>query len=436
MKVRIGVIGPSDSVNRIQLATKEFSHIDFITFIYEKTEEVATIIEKNKDTIDQWLFSGQAPYHYALNLGLIDEIDGSYPPLHGSSLFGSLLEGTVKTGKILQRISIDTILEHEIELAFNTHSLKNLTYYAFPYEGYKPARKLIDFHRSMYEAGKIDVAFTCIKVVELELQKIGIPCFRIIPTNLAIQMIVHILEERAYSLKYRKSQIAIVGFETISTPADYDHYFSFDYQRHELELRKYLIDFSEQVSGSLMQLGDGLFFVFTTRGELELYLHQNSLFTFLHQVEPLTNLRVRIGIGYGATVIEAEDHVRKAFKQARQHPMPVIVSVNENQEIKVMEEADQEIHFSSRVWGTDWQEKFKHATISPTIVSKVLSFASYYQKNLVSSQDIARWLNSTERNGRRILQEMERLQLAKLSGEEQSGSRGRPRKLYKLVHGE
>jgi DNA-binding PadR family transcriptional regulator len=42
------------------------------------------------------------------------------------------------------------------------------------------------------------------------------------------------------------------------------------------------------------------------------------------------------------------------------------------------------------------------------------------------------WLKGTERNARRILSEMERLGLVKVSGEEQSGNRGRPKKIYEL----
>jgi hypothetical protein len=71
MRIRLGVVGPSDSVELVKNAAKGFSKIDIIPFAYKQIEETSDIILQNKPYVDQWLFSGQAPYHYALSNRLI-----------------------------------------------------------------------------------------------------------------------------------------------------------------------------------------------------------------------------------------------------------------------------------------------------------------------------------------------------------------------------
>ncbi|WLR47348.1 hypothetical protein LC065_17810 [Halobacillus litoralis] len=42
-------------------------------------------------------------------------------------------------------------------------------------------------------------------------------------------------------------------------------------------------------------------------------------------------------------------------------------------------------------------------------------------------------MKSTERNGRRILAELERVRIVEQAGEQQSGERGRPRKVFRFL---
>ncbi|MBH0164241.1 hypothetical protein IHV12_04900 [Fictibacillus sp. 7GRE50] len=58
--------------------------------------------------------SGQAPYHYALYNNLISEEEGILFR-NGNSLYKTLLEAQLKEQKIFKRISLDTILENEVE---------------------------------------------------------------------------------------------------------------------------------------------------------------------------------------------------------------------------------------------------------------------------------------------------------------------------------
>ncbi|NMH73204.1 hypothetical protein HF078_08980 [Bacillus sp. RO2] len=433
MKVKIGIIGPSDSIERIMLVGKEFRNVEMFSFPYTALEEIELIIHNNKGSVDQWMFSGQVPFTYTMSQNLLEKNEGGFAELYGSSFLGTLLEAQIKEKKILETVSLDTIRQDRIEMNRNFFSLQAINFHSYSYEGIVPVEDLVSFHQELYENNKIEVAFTCIQAVYRKLKKLSIPCYRVIPSDLAILSTLEILIERAHSLRYRKSQIAIIGIEVIHTKASLEEmHYSHKMKIKELELKRLMLRFAEEVNGSFVQFGDGLFFLFTTRGQLEWHIEEDSLLQLVEDINVQSGLKVRLGLGFGETVLAAEENVRQAFHHAREEGSSPLVCVNEDREVTEFFGTTEKFSFQSRSIGVEWEEKLKDLAISPTIVSRIKSLANFYQKDVVTSQDLASWLKSTERNARRILTELERSGLIKVSGEEQSGHRGRPRKIYKL----
>nr|WP_044022188.1 hypothetical protein [Bacillus sp. SG-1] len=434
MKIRVGVVGPEDSVTEIMKAGDHFSELNLIPYVYERTEETEGIIKRNKEFIDQWFFSGQAPYYFALSKGLITENDGSYTPLNGSSLLGTLLEAFVREKKILCKLSLDTLMMEEIEAVKDQFSLHDLSFVTNEFYGYSPADEIIQFHKRLFEDGHVEAAVTCIHSVYTALKNMGIPVYRVFQSELAVHRALGLIKERAQSTWYRKSQLVIVGIEAIyPSPSGRNNQMSFKIKHQELELHRTLLDFVEDINGSIVQMGDGLFYLYSTRGELELYTKKHSPRTLIDECYVNSNLPIRIGIGFGSTVLEAEDHVRMALDKAREEKGTVIISINEDKEVSSFSENDApQVAYHTRESGELWQERFKDADISSQIVSKIQSLSHHYHKDTLTSQDLARWLKNTERNARRILSEMERIGVARVTGEESTG-RGRPRKVYELL---
>jgi hypothetical protein len=432
MRIRLGVVGPQDSINLLKDAAKEFNKIEIIPFTYQKIEETKEIILQNKSYVDQWFFSGQAPYYFALNNGLILEEEGSYVPLNGNSLYKTLLEAQVHEQKLLKKVSLDTIQEKEIEAIQN--SIQSLKVSTFPYTGYLPADDIVHFHVELFNKGEIDVAVTCIQAVYARLKELGIPCYRVTPDVPSIQLMLQFLKERGESAWYKKAQTAILGIEVFH-PSDVpqEQFYSYKMKHQELELKRLLLDYAEVIRGSFVQIGDGHFFIYSTRGEVELHLHDNSLLKLMEESKLHSKLQVRIGLGYGLTALEAEQNVRLAFQYARKHDTPVIILINEDKQVIEQSRSLETISYNGRVWGEQWETRLKDANISPAVVSKIQSLAHHYKKTRITSQELAVWLKGTERNARRILSEMERLELVKVSGEEQSGHRGRPKKIFEFL---
>lgn len=432
MRIRLGVVGPNDSIKLVKNAAKEFSNIDIIPFAYKKIEETSDIILKNKPYVDQWFFSGQAPFHYALSNRLIRKEEGSYVPLNGNSLYKTLLEAQLKEQRLFKRISLDTIQEKEV--ATIQDSIQPIEVSTFPYAGYLPADEIVHFHVELYKRKEIDVAVTCIRSVFVRLKELGIPCYRVTPDVPSIQLMLQFLKERGESYWYKKAQTAILGIEVLH-PSDLseEHFFSYKMKHRELELKRLLLDYAELIRGSFVQIGDGHYYIYSTRGEMGLHLQDDSLLRLMEDARLHSKLKVRIGLGYGLTALEAEQNVRLAFQYARKQDKPVIILIDEDKQVIEHFKSVDPIAYTGRVWGEEWENRLKDANISPAIVSKIQSLALHYKKTHITSQELSSWLKGTERNARRILTEMERLKLVKVSGEEQSGQRGRPKKIYEIM---
>ncbi|MDM5227188.1 hypothetical protein QUF73_13325 [Cytobacillus sp. NJ13] len=429
MRINLGVIGPGDSVELVKKAAREFDNIEIFLFPYQRTEDTIRIINDNRHKIDQWFFSGQAPYHLALSQGLIAVEDGIFPPLNGNSLYKTLLEAQVKEQKILKKISLDTIKENEIHAIQN--SIYPLEINTFPYAGYMPAQDIINYHLNLYQAGKIDAVITCLRAVYTRLTELKVPCYRVTPDIISISLMLQILKERGASNWYRKAQTAILGVEVFQVSSD-EQLYSFKMKHQELELKRLLLNYAELINGSLVQIGDGHFHIYTTRGEMDLHLNDRSLFRLIEDVKLHSKLQIRTGLGYGITALEAEQNLRIAIQYARDKETPVIILVDESKQVTEKAAVNESFSYSGRSLGKEWEKKLKDSQISPAVISKIQSLSQHYRKSIVTSQELSLWLKSTERNARRILAEMERLQLVQLAGEEQSGQRGRPKKIYKL----
>ncbi|PPA70308.1 hypothetical protein [Jeotgalibacillus proteolyticus] len=433
MKIRLGAVGPEDSIEKIEREAAQFEDLIIIPFSYETTEETKEIIQENKSKVDFWLFSGQAPYYYAQSLGLIQEHEAGYPPLYGSSLLGELLNAQYKHGAIIPSISVDTISTDEMDSFRRMVPLDELNVYALPYDGYLPSEEIVRFHEKLYFENKISAAFTGIRSVYLELKKRGVPCYRVMATELAIQLTIKYIREQLHSSYYRKSQIAIVGIERILNPAQSEEdYYSYKMKHLDLDMKRLILHYAERIKGSYVQIGDGLFSIYTTLGELELQTFE-PLFELQNQSLLQTKLPLRAVVGYGRTAMEAEQNVRQAFLESKKTKGQVVFCVNEDKVVHQIIENEKALTYNQRQWGEEWLAKFKAARISPSIVSKLQSISGYYNKQMVTSKDIATWLNSTERNARRVLTALEEMGLAQVSGEEQPGQRGRPRRFYTLL---
>lgn len=430
MNIKVGVIGPKDSVELIMdVAKSDTNNLSFSPFTYTKYADISEVISTNRSTIDVWIFSGQAPYAIANEADLIDE-NAFYPKLNGSCLLKTFLEITYRDQMKLERISFDSLQENDIYETFEELKVPVEQIYIDSYKGYKSPEKLIDFHISLYEQNKVQACVTCIRSVYEALKKRNIPVYRIIPTRRDIREIINRSRHQGETLHFKKSQIAvqIIQVEDMNTIINEDT-FSYEVHRLDLKLQEAILDYSEAIFGTMLTLGRGNFILFSTRGLLEdtTAYHPNTL---LDNLRLITNQPVNIGIGYGQNALVAEQNARQSLTHAKNQGGNLVVLIDEYGYMEGPLKHPQSLGFRFRTEDKETSEMLTKAGINIATFNKFLAIQD--KIGPVSSVNVSELLGMTPRNARRILSNLEQHGLAEIVGEEAPSGKGRPRKIFRI----
>ncbi|AIC94299.1 hypothetical protein [Shouchella lehensis] len=426
MTTQIGLVGPKDSVQQMQRIIKEYPNFTAVPIIYKELEEAPTCLNQTTVTIDQWLFSGQAPFSLCLQKGLIMKENAWFVPHEGSSLLGTFLKAFYHTEQNHTHVSLDTVSPEYTNWLIEEFSLSHLSITLFDYPDYVEEDKLIAFHKEAFITGKATLALTCLRGVYRALKQVGIPCYRIKPAEPVTRNILGRIQERVNFLHVKKAQIAVVGvLVSFSQTEQKEIAYSYKLKHQELLVRKRLLDYAESLQGSFLELGNGYFEIFTTRGEIE---NQGWPYEIIEDIKQAAKLTVYLGVGYGRTALAASKHVQVAIDYSKQAEDEMIVLVDEEKHVSEAKRNEETLHYQQVQLGQD----VSNIAVSPATISRLYAKVSQQTYTYFSSQDVASWLNSTERNARRILHALEKGDVIEQAGEEQSGRRGRPRRVYQF----
>jgi Predicted transcriptional regulator len=78
-------------------------------------------------------------------------------------------------------------------------------------------------------------------------------------------------------------------------------------------------------------------------------------------------------------------------------------------------------------------EKLKRCGATITTYNKILSIQKRSGNHSINASTLAEWLKMTPRYARRILNSLTEQGLAEMIGEEAPASKGRPRKIYRVL---
>lgn len=431
MKIRIGAIGPRDSLNQIREVARVDSRIELVEFEYSHQDALEHILKENRYDVTQWIFSGQTPYYYVLDKGWITEEEGAFTPLYGIAFLGTVLKIFLERKEITTSISVDTIDGKIVQQVLQEYNLHALNLELFSYDRYRTYEEIIDFHVQNFTDKKTEVAVTCLVTVYEALQKKGIPCFRIVPSQLAIQTIFNLLVSRATSQIFEKSKVVIVGFElqpgamrTVSN--------AYEVKRKRLSAELAMLKIAEKLNGTFVDAQEGRFYIYTTYGDFELLHLSQSITKLVHEVELETSIVLTVGVGSGHTVYEAMQNVELAFEKHQNKTDQKIFFVDQMKEISNFT-SEKDLYFTVEKLPIEWKKILKKHNYTPTIPAKIYHFIKLKEIHSFDSDLITNFLKNTDRNTRRILNELEQMGLLTVA-EEATGRPGRPRKIYSLTN--
>ncbi len=429
--IRIGVVGPQDTVEKILSLRAHFENeAEFVAEVYADNTDIAHGVEQIKHQVDCLLFSGEAPYVIARNAGVLD-VPTIYIPREGTSFYRTLWE-IKQTGKEFSRISSDVVSLEVMRETIQELGEEFETGYYLKFDGEMELESFTKFHKDLYEAGKTDVAITGFTKVYQELMESNIPAFKIYPTQLLIRDTINKLILMGQVKKENEGRIAVqvikIREKNISAYSDYQ----FLLMRNHLEQN--LIQYAKDTFGTIFPLGRDEYIIFTNRSGIDTV--ESVLPKQLDTVaQKYPQFIFASGIGLGHTVYGSESLARTALSYAVKENDHALFVLDESNNIRgPYKNEDQSIlDFKLSSSENELIRKISLEThLSIANITKLLSVTTKLNSDIVEANVVAQYLGIAPRSARRILNQLLEHGYAEIVDTVQRAKNGRPSKQFRL----
>jgi hypothetical protein len=440
MDIRLAAFGSESLITRVSQYVKHFEGIEFIPYIYETIEESPELVRKAIDA-DVLFFTGDVPY--MLSKKVIEEINkpAVFMPIDEYAVTAALFQ--VKYHKKSHKFSMDitkSVDVYEIceELSLNIDDIYFKNFDDIYNENGKIDQvELINFHKKLWDEGKINIVVTCISSVYNALQRENIPVIRIIhPKKTIIDTLRRGIMFGELELS-KKAQI-VVGIVSIDNyQAIESDKGSYHAESNSLLLHQLLLDFSSDIHASIQKVGKDQFIIYSTKGSFELITHQYKILPVLNKIKKMLNVKINIGFGLGFTTKEAENHALKALMNSAENSekcCAYIVTVDK-QILGPLTHIPLEDKKNGEYWT---QNDFllsisKNSGINIQNVRKIIEFCRMKNFKPFSATELAEYMQISRRSAERFIKNIVRANFANVVGAEQFAKRGRPTTVYKLI---
>ncbi|ATA61551.1 transcriptional regulator [Geobacillus stearothermophilus] len=430
IRIRLGILGADDSLPVIQAVAEEYKEFVCLPVVYWDESEILDLIRPLASEADMWLFSGQVPYSIVKQSGEV-EVPLFYVPHTGASLYRTLLQAYYTEQIPIGQLSFDTYERDEVERLLEEAGIKEPVPYIKHYEGGISAQELAGYHYDLWRQGKTKAAVTCLRTAHLEMEKIGMPVYRVLPARSAVEAVVQTIIRTGEMLRVQEAQIAVQMIEVDSMVTASPETFSTDeIYKMEMKTTEKLLRYAKNVQGSLKSAGPGRYVIFTTRGALK---EMTAGYQTIPPAEEMAHLYEEIaacGIGIGRTAYEAEIQAGKAFLHAKQYGRGAWMVALDDGTIAGPLGKGERIRYS--FGGEELRELAGRTGLSAATLGKLKAVLRKHGNNEIEAHELAAYMQILPRSARRILKELEAAGLAEAIGETNPYPRGRPRKVYRL----
>lgn len=428
MKLRLGYVGVEDTMEQVLSVIRSFPELHCLPLIHTSFEEIPGLLELHKDRVDAWLFSGPLPYQKALQA----QDAGTpmyYIPYSGIGLYRTLCRIFYDKQLGCGELSFDLFEPRELKQIFKELGMEQAPLHLIAYTG--SDAELVEFHHRLWKEGHTQAAVTCVWLVQQKLEALGVPVYRVTPTDASIEGVLHAALRNQETLRFKEAQVAVQLMEADPFAGLTKEMFSTDeLYRKELDMTRELLSYAKLVQGSLKPAGSGRFAVFTTRGAISEATRRFTALPELLTGQDSGAKPFRSGIGIGRSVYEAEILAGKALLHAREQEDGAWMVLLEDKTILGPLGKPEQLSYSSV--SQDLQAASDQSSLSVATLSKIESVLGKLGSDELSAHELAQHLQIMPRSARRILIQLEAAGFAEIIGEDTPHPRGRPRKRYRL----
>ncbi|WP_249869413.1 hypothetical protein [Oceanobacillus saliphilus] len=427
MNTKIAVIGHAETVERVNALAAEYDHIEILPFIYAHSREVPELIER-AFMCDVYLFTGALSYMYAqekIKRKSLPTVKIAYDEY---TILTSFYRLRNIYNQELDRISIDVyngnhMEEVEKELGFKN---KQIYSYSFGKDAHPDIDKIANFHKKLWDEGKIDNVLTSCKEVESHMKDYGIPVIYMSIPEINIRHAIEQAKSMTDLNKNTGTQI-VTGYVRIKETESLQDESQQAYEENLYQLKQILNEFAERTDSFLTHSRDDQFVIVGTKKMLDHLQKHYRDFPLIREIESALEMPIDIGFGLGLTTKESEAHALLAVDKCSKDKRSLSYIVNERKEIIGPIGIKRDIDTSRLFY-----ELIHKARLNNELSYNFIDFITDRNNEPFSSNDIATFYKVTKRSAERTVNKLLSGNVIKVSGEERPYLKGRPRKLFTL----
>lgn len=449
MKIKLGLIGVEDTLEFIQSIIDEYSEFSCLPLVHSSEEEIIEQLSSHADDVDLWLFSGYLPYSTAKKWGKVNK-PMFYIPYTGSSLYKTLYDILFTQNITINELSFDVFNPDELKQIFDELNMEYHSTYLDPFyldqssdhSGVESSRtyldqyvgtvnKFIQHHCDLWKKKQTRAAVTCVWAVHSELERLGIPAFRVTPAKSAIKSILNMILRTHEMLRFKDTQIAVQMFEIDPFfGLSKGMYSSDEIYNIEIKTTQKLLKYAKKVEGSLKNAGPGRYVIFTTRGALSDMTNRFTVAADIGDIFQIGKDAATCGIGTGNSAYEAEINAGKALLNAKEYGEGTWIVFFEDKTINGPLGSSDNIIYSYA--SEELQEISKETSLSVSTLSKLDAILKKADEPEMTAHELAHRMQIMPRSARRIIASLQIKGYVQVIGEENPHPRGRPRKIYRF----
>jgi len=422
-------MGSADSVQVVHQIAKEYDEFECRPFIFAEMAEIMPLFQRHDKEVDMWILSGRTAYLIAKDWGGVSR-PMFHMPYKGASLYKTLCEIFYRQSVRLTEISFDSVQYADLKQVFVEMAIDDEPAYVRPFEIGMTEDAAVKYHYDLWRSGKSKLAVTGYPEVKRRLVELGIPAYRVLPARATVESVLNLMLRTVEIQTVREAQIAVQLLEVDAFPRSKEFQSTDELFAMEMKVTQKLIAYAKTVQGALKTAGSGRFAIFTTRGMVKTLTADFSTIPTCGEFELINPHVLACGIGIGLSAYDAEFHATQALMTAKERGKGTWMVFFEDKTIAGPLGIKEQITYgyaSERL-----QTLSKKTLISVTTLSRVSSVWHKLGQPGINAQELALQLQMLPRSARRILQDLERVGLAEVIGEESPSPRGRPRKRYKI----
>lgn len=426
----IGMIGPSDSIDRAVEVAGEMESLDaIVTRVYSDPQDAVDLARELDSVCDVILFTGRLPYSLVAARPEPWRAELRFIPHTGTDLYRTLVRVLMKHRGELPRTSIDTIDGRWVAEIFTEIGKPVpealVPFSSLPNEAIPSKDAVVGFHAQRWERGEVDVCITCLGVVYDELTARGIPAWRIDHTRTSLREAIERANLRAELAQSRSTHMAL-AFVRLPEPSLADAADPYEAQMTNLRARETAVQMSRQLRGHLARSTDTEFLITTSRGMVDetmsrLRAGQRSAIDV-----PGLPEGARIGFGVGITPSAAEENARRAAELSELTGTTHAVLADGN-----VVGADRET-LRMRDDHPGLRAIAETLGLGPLSYSRLLNALRRLDANALTARQLAEVYGIEARSARRLLGALAKAGFAKEAGREASAKAGRPQTVFSV----